>query len=1017
MRAPEDMPSKRRRPRGSGRARVIVLVVAAVLFVLFTSLRGLAAFYTDFLWFDSLGLSEVWSGILRSKVFLGLAFTAVFFVLCFVNLTLVDRFAPRFRPAGPEDDLLTKYHEVVDRRSGLVRAAVSLLFGLVAGVGMSAQWNEWLLFRNGGDFGVKDATFDTDVGFYVFKLPFLAAVTDWLFASVVIVLLITVVAAYLNGGVRLQAPFQRVTPAVKGHISVLLALLALIKAVDYWLGRYELTFSNRGVVDGATYTDVKAQLPATYLLLLISLLSCALFIANIWRRGWVLPVMAVGLWGFVQLVAGAAYPTFIQRVQVEPEESARESPYIVNNIEATRQALGMDDVEVKAFNYDADEVSTKQAIEANPETIRNIRLLDPQVVKPTYQNLQAFLGFYKFDDLDIDRYKVRTPDGSMDTTQVVLSARELDSATVPQKSWEGMHLAYTHGNGIALSAANATDGSGRPDFLVGGVPTQVSDKIEMTLDQPQLYFGESLGMDYTIVGTTRDEVDYVDAQGQPVVNNYSGTGGVGLDSAVRQAAFFLRFDFEWNLIFSNFVTRDSRILYVRDVQDRVETVAPFLSFDADPYPVVIGGKIVYVVDGYTTSNHYPNAQRADTDGLESGSGLKHSFNYARNSVKAVVDAYDGSVTLYVVDDSDPIVNAYAKAFPDLFEDGDAVPRELAEHFRYPEDIFKVQTNMWGRYHISEPGSFYEKNVAWAVAQDPGSVVATGPSTPNTTINPTTGASSTKFAKRVDPYYLLMKLPGEEQEGFVMLRTFVPFSEDDGRRQLEAFMVAKSDPDDYGKLVVYEVQNDELPAGPALVASAIQQDPTVAREISLLSQQGSTVTFGDLILVPVDDSLLYVRPLYVASQGQTQTPALKYVIVVWDSSDPNVGTRVVMKETLKESLEEMFGARAETFEQEVANPDPAPDPEDTTTTSTTSTTTPGGTEPGDETVESLLARVQQLTTEADQALRMQGSAGLALYAEKMAEIAELYEQINEKLAQQGQPSGPPPPETTTTTGSA
>lgn len=1010
MRAPEDMPSRRRKPRGSGRGRIILLIAAAVLFVLFTSLRGVAGIYTDYLWFDSLNFSQVWSGILRSKIVLGVIFTAIFFVLCFVNLTIADRMAPKFRPTGPEDDLLTRYHQMVDRRSGLVRAGVSLLFGLVAGVGVSAQWNEWLLFRNGGDFGVKDATFDTDVGFYIFKLPFLTAVTDWFFASVVIILLITVVAAYLNGGIRLQSPLQRVTPAVKGHISVLLALLALIKAVDYWLGRYELTFSTRGVVDGAAYTDVKAQLPAIYLLLLISLLSCALFIGNIWRRGWVLPIVAVGLWGFVQIMAGAVYPTFVQRVQVEPEESAREAPYIANNIEATRQGLGLDQVEVQQFNYDADKADTKVAIESNPETIRNIRLLDPKVVKPTYQNLQAFLGFYKFDDLDVDRYQIATPDGPKDTTQVVLSARQLDSASVPQKSWEGTHLAYTHGNGIALSAANATDGSGRPDFLVGGVPTQVyePDKIDIQLDQPQLYFGESLGTDYTIVGTTRDEVDYVDAQGQNVVNNYTGTGGVGIDSAVRQAAFFLRFDFEWNLLFSSFVTRDSRIMYVRDVQERVKTVAPFLSFDADPYPVVIGGKIVYVVDGYTTSDNYPNAQQANTDGLDPKSGLTKRFNYARNSVKATVDAYDGSVTLYVVDPEDPIAAAYQKAFPDLFEDNSAVPQELRDHFRYPEDLFTVQTTMWARYHITDPQSFYEQTTAWAVAQDPGSGVATGAATTPTTISPA-GVTSTKLAKRIDPYYLLMKLPGEEQESFVMMRSFVPYSQDDTRRQLTSFMVAKSDPDDYGKLIVYEIKNDALPDGPALVNSAIQAKPEIATTLTQLNQQGSTVAYGDLILVPVDQSLLYVRPVYVSAQGQTQTPELKFVIVVWDSSNPNEGTQVVMRETLKASLDEMFGAAAETLEQDV------PVIPGTTGPGTPPTTTPGTGEPvPTATITQLLADAERLTGEADQALKMSGSAGLNLYAQKMAEAADKYRQANDLLAQS---TAPPPTTTTTTTGSA
>ncbi len=342
MRVPTDMPKRR---RSSGRGRIIIIAVVVIGFVLITSLRGVAGFWTDYLWFDSLGLSSVFTGILGAKLALGAIFTGVFFLLAFASLTIADRLAPKNRVLGPEDELLNRYHAVVDRRATLVRAGVSLLLGLVAGVGMSSEWNQWMLFTNGGDFGVKDQTFQTDVGFYVFKLPFYSSVVNWLFAAGVIILLITVVAHYLNGGIRLQAPVQRVTPQVKAHLSVLLGLLALVKAADYWLQRYELTFSTRGAVDGATYTDVKAQLPAIYLLLFIALLSFGLFIFNIRRRGWVLPVVAVGLWALVSVVAGVAYPAFIQRFRVEPEESSKESPYIQHNIEATRAALGLDNVE------------------------------------------------------------------------------------------------------------------------------------------------------------------------------------------------------------------------------------------------------------------------------------------------------------------------------------------------------------------------------------------------------------------------------------------------------------------------------------------------------------------------------------------------------------------------------------------------------------------------------------------------------------------------------------------------
>ena len=988
MRAPEDIP-RRRRGRGSGRGRVILLVAAAVLFVLFTSLRGVAGFYTDYLWFDSLDLTQVWSGVLWSKVFLGALFTLVFFVICFVNLTIADRIAPKFRATGPEDDLLNRYHEVVDRRAGLVRGAVSLLFGLVAGVGVSAQWNEWILFRNGGDFGTEDATFGQDVGFYVFKLPFITAVIDWAFASLVIILLITMVAHYLNGGIRLQSPFQRVTPQVKAHLSVLLALLALVKAVDYWFGRFELTFSSRGVVNGATYTDVNAQLPAMNLLLLISLLSCALFIVNIWRRGWVLPVVAVGLWGFVAVFAGALYPTFIQRVRVEPQESSREAEYIDNNILATREALGLDNVEVRPFSYQQDLETTTKAINDNEPTIRNVRLLDPKVVLPTYQNVQALRGYYRFNELDIDRYAIEAPNGVRSETQVVLGNRDLNQGDLPQQSWEGRHIAYTHGYGTALSPANATTLVGQPDFLMSDVPVSIDDRLaqSITLDQPQLYFGENL-TSYAIVGATRPEVDFLDNSGQTVPYRYEGSGGVQMSSWIRQAAFFLRFNFEWNLLFSDFITQDSRVLYIRDVRERFETTAPFMRFDADPYPVLDEGKIFYMIDGYTTSDRYPNAERADTSGLDAASGLSgHNFDYIRNSVKGVLDAYEGTVKLYVVDPDDPIVNAYAKAFPDLFADADEMSEGLRAHYRYPEDLFRVQTNMWGSYHINEPQSFYEGSDGWAVAQDPGTAVTTGIGQQTQTTTPT-GQPVRTLAPRINPVYVIGRPPGEEREGFMMLRSYVPVSDDDSRRELTAFMVAKSDPDDYGKLIVYEMPSDNLPNGPALVNSIIQQNPEVSRDIALLNREGSRVSYGDLILVPINDTILYVRPLYLSSEGQTPVPELKQVIVVW-------GNDVIMRPTLREAIETLFpGVDVDTFEAEGERQDvPPPEGEEPESTTTTTSTVPPDGEPTQDPAV-LLAQASQLFAEAQAAA---GAGDFTTYGSKLQQAIERVEQAERMLA--------------------
>ncbi|HEY5154723.1 MAG TPA: UPF0182 family protein, partial [Acidimicrobiales bacterium] len=861
MRAPTDMP--RRRRRTSGRGRVILIVAAVVIFLLVTSLRGVAGFYTDYLWFQNLGLSQVWGGILGAKIVLGVVFTLIFFVLCFVNLTVADRTAPKFRPAGPEDEMLARYHDLVDRRAWVVRAVVSLVFGLITGVGVSSEWNKWILFTHAQSFGVNDATFNTDVGFYVFRLPFYQAVTQWLFAALIIILIITLVSDYLNGGIRLQTPMQRVTPQVKAHLSVLLAVLALVKAVDYWLARYQLTFSTRGTVNGATYTAVHAELPALNLLIFIALLSAGLFVYNIWRRGWVLPLMAVGLWALVALVAGTAYPAFVQRFQVLPSESSKEAPYITHNIDATRQGAGLSVVEHQAFDYNSDAAKAKVAIETNPGTVRNIRLLDPKVVTPTYQRTQANLAYTRFNNLSVDRYPIQLADGSTAPTQVVLSTRDLNVAGAPQQSWEGQHIAYTHGYGLALSAANAVTNNGLPNYLVRDVPTQVSPSIDLNIVQNGIYFSE-VQSGYAIVGSTRDEVNYLDASGATVNSRYDGKGGVAMSSWVRRAAFAMRFG-NLNPLISNFVTNDSQIIYIRDIKERVHTIAPFLSLDHDPYPVVIDGRIKYVMDAYTTSDHYPNAQRIDNTGLSTDSGLGKTFNYVRNSVKVVVDSYEGTVQMYVIDPSDPIIQAYEGAFPKLFTDIDEMPATLREHLRYPEDLFRVQTNVWGRYHITDNQSFYEQTNGWSVAQDPGTLVTAGgaTATPSTNVQ---GQVIRPKESRIDPYYVLMKLPGETKESFVLLRSFVPTSDDDSKKKLTAFMVAKSDPGDYGKLITYEMPSDLQIDGPALVNSAIQANTTISAQISLLNQNGSTVVFGNLLLIPIDNSILYVRPLYVSSNN-------------------------------------------------------------------------------------------------------------------------------------------------------
>lgn len=906
MRNPRDVfrPRPPSRPRFSRRSKIIAGVVFVVLLAGILSLRGTARMWTDYLWFDSLGHGDVWTEILVYKIVLSVIFIAAFFLLMYSNLAIADRLAPATRPPGPEEELIRNYHEAVGHRRRLVSVVIAVLFALIVGGGTGGEWQKAMLFFNSVDFGIDDPQFSKDIGFYVFKLPFIQFLISWFFRALIIVAVITAIAHYVNGGIRVQTTGQRVTPQVKVHLSVLLALIALTRAVGYYFDRFGLNFSTRGPVDGASFTDVNAQLPALNLLLLISVLSAVLLVINIWQRGWVLPVTAVGLWMIVAIVMGAIYPAIIQRFQAEPEESQKEAVYIERNIGATRYALGLDDDDdpkngsgiVTDREFDFDTEITDEELAGNPSVL-NIRLLDPDIVPNAFQVEQSERTFYTFNgEVDVDRYEI---DGQ--TTEVVIGARQLNVADIPQQSWEGRHIQYTHGYGVAMAPVNSVTTQGSPDFAVGDVP--VADTSNFELSRPQLYIGENL-TDYAIVGASIDEVDYT-ADNETVTFAYDGEDGVGIGSFFRQAAFALRFG-DINPLISGFVESDSRIIFNRDLRLRVQNLAPFLELDADPYPVISDGRVKYIMDAYTTSDRYPYGQSPDVSDLPLGSGLRKKFNYVRNSVKVVVDAFDGTPTFYVIDPDDPIIRAWRKIFPGLFEDFDQMPADLQNHLRYPEDLFRVQTSMWARYFIDDPETFYANSVTWAVAQDPGTRITARTFVDELTEAITaeetaTAAATRQLERRIRPFYQLLQLPEEDDLDFVIFRPFVPISgagdDEDERKELTAFMAAKSDIDEYGQLVVYRVPGTSIP-GPSIVDAKIQADTAIAEEFTLLNQQGSTVLQGNLLMIPVGNSLLFVRPVYVQATGDTELPQVKRVIAGVGNDDD---FRLVIRPTLDEAL--------------------------------------------------------------------------------------------------------------------
>ncbi|MGQ0521566.1 MAG: UPF0182 family membrane protein [Actinomycetota bacterium] len=963
MRSTAGTPSRRRRP---ARSRAALVATGVVLFFVLTSLRGIAGFYTTYLWFEELGYTSVWRGVLGIKILLALVFSLLFFAALYLSLVIADRLAPRFRAIGPEDELVQRYRQLVGPHAGKVRVGVAALFALLVGTGVSAQWQNWLLFKNSVDFGVDDPQFNRDIGYFVFKLPFLSFLVDWAFVAVMLIAVVTVVAHYLNGGIRIQAPMQRVTPQVKAHVSVLLAVLALIKAVGYYFQRFELSYSSRGVVDGATYTDVKAQLPALELLVIISLAAVVMFILNIRRKGWVLPVIGVGLWALVSVIVGAIYPAFTQKFRVEPAEIDRERPYIGRNIEATRVAFGIDEVEETRFDYDED--LTAEGLSQNAETIRNVRLWDPRYVATTFQKLQEIRSYYKFNDVDIDRYTV---DGQV--TQTIVSARELNAADLPSQSWVNRHLSYTHGFGALVAPANAVTADGQPRFTLKDIPPAGTPELK----QPRIYYGERTG-GYALVKTKQREIDFQQQDGTTSFSSYEGTGGVRLSSIIRKAAFALRFA-DFNLLISDLVTPDSRAIFIRDIGDRVRTAAPFLRYDADPYPVIVDGRLLWVQDAYTATSRYPYSQRANVDRVPDESGLRSGFNYVRNSVKVVIDAFNGSMTFYVVDDKDPIVKAYSKAFPDLFTPGREISDELRSHLRYPEDLFRVQTNMYSRYHITAPNEFYNAGDAWDISQDPGSGSPTNTATQSqaattSTTGPGAGAGglvSAARGRRMDPTYLLLRLPEDEDESFLILQPFVPRSSGDRQQNLSAFMTAKSDPGEYGKLQAFVMPRGEQIDGPALVDARAAADPDISREITLLNQQGSQVQLGNVQVIPIENSLLYIRPLYVQS-ARNPLPEFKRAIIVF-------GDEAVIGNTLEEALTKIFGAAPKTLEE-------AP--------GATPPTTPGQTPPGPS-APAESAEVQRLLGEAQAAY---DAAQAALRNGNLAEYEKQIKIVGDKVGQ-------------------
>jgi uncharacterized membrane protein (UPF0182 family) len=927
------------------RRLVLVVLVVVVFFVLGTVISRL---WTDYLWFQELGHTNVWSTPIVAKLLVSIFFGLLFFGFLYGNLALARKLAPRFRPVTEAADnniieLITK-----QRWTGRLMLFASIVVAIIVAISYRSSWDEVMLFLNRQEFGYSDPLFGKDASFFVYTLPLWSVLVNFVGVTVLLTAIATIFT-YVAERALVLTKRNRIAfaPHVKAHISGILALAMVAKAGDYMLQTWELDYSTRGVTFGASYTDVHAALPVLHFLAIVSLIAAALFLLNIRFKGWRLPIIAIGVMFLTWIFAGKVYPAIIQQYRVSPNEITMESEYIASNIEATRWAYGLDDFAEVPIEATTD--LTAADIVANAATTDNIRLWEPRPALDTYSQIQEIRLYYAFNDVDVDRYVI---DGRF--RQVLISARELDQSQLQAQSqtWVNQHLVYTHGYGFVLSPVNEAGGKGLPVLLVSNIPPVTSTDLKIT--QPAIYYGE-LGNDFVLVKTNTDEFDYPQGD-ENKWNTYAGEGGVSIGSGARKLAFAFRFG-SMKLLFSDALTPDSHIMFRRTLTERLHALAPFLAFDNDPYLVLRDdGTLVWMWDAYATTDRFPYSQpRANRT------------NYIRNAVKVVVDAYNGGVTLYQMDPDDAITNTWGRVYDGLFTPGDQMPADLRAHRRYPEDLYSMQAEVLATYHMDDPQIFYNKEDAWEIPME------------------IYGNSEIP----VVPYYEVLALPGETEPESALLLPFAPLS----KKNMTALLVARQDGEHYGELMVVTFPKNKLVFGPAQVEAQISNDPVISSQLTLWNQSGSQVIRGNLLVVPINESVMYFEPVYLQSE-QSPIPDLTRVIVAYDDE-------VVMEPTLQEALIKIFGEGVSGTTTTISGPTTTEGPTTTTlpgTTTTTAsptttvpgvttTTTPGGVLPTD--TAELIALANQYY---EAALQAQKDGDWAEYGRLIDELGRVLEAL-------------------------
>ncbi|WP_245620739.1 UPF0182 family protein [Cryptosporangium arvum] len=920
-------------PSVSRRARRVVIVLVSAVVLLFVLTAG-SSLYADWLWYDEIGLTRVLTTQLQTKLLLFVLFGVITGAIVAVNLYVAYRLRPIFAPMSLEQQNLERYRMAIAPRFGLLTLAAGAVVGVITGLSAQGQWDTWLLFVNSTPFGQNDEQFGRDISFYVFEYPFWRYVLSVAFTAIVLSVIGALVVHYLFGGIRLQAGSGgRLGTAVIGHLSVLLGLFVALKAVAYYFDRFGMLFGYNDATKthGASAADIEFLLPAKNILLWIAALCALVFFANLGFRRVLPPAMALILLGISAIVIGGAVPALAEQFTIKPNAAEREADYIERSIAATRDAYNIDDIDRQ--NYTPNTTASAQQVAQESGTVPNARLLDPNVLSDTFTQLQQVRSFYRFNSsLDIDQYTV---DGQLQ--DYIVALREMDTSRLDeqQQNWINLHLNYTHGNGFVAAPANQVTDAGQPYFVSGSLgeaPTADAEQSDQQgaklrtafnrdnpVRQPRIYYGE-LASDYAVVGKAPGgedrEFDRPTTSGgdesEQVSSTYDGKGGVAVDSLTRKALFALYFR-ERNFLLSSALNDNSKVMYVRNPRERVEKVAPFLTLDGDPYPAVVDGRIQWIIDGYTTSNFYPYSQRetlgATAVDSRTGAGTvaqqNDQINYIRNSVKATVDAYDGTVTLYQFDDTDPVLKAWNKAFDGIVKPKKDIPPELAEHFRYPEDQFKVQRSLLAKYHVSTAGDYFNGQDFWQVPDDP---------------TPGRGGKQ-------PPFYVVAQWPDQAKPTFQITTPMVA----NRRNNLTALISAHYD-DNYKPVIqMLELPGDSQISGPTQAQNKMRSEDTVRNNLNVLDLGDSEVVYGNLLTLPVAGGLLYVEPIYQRASGQDSIPLFQNVLMLY-------GEKVAYQSTLGGALDSLFGEGASQDAPEGQQPGDRP----STTPSPGATQSPGAT---------------------------------------------------------------------------